>query len=124
MEHASGAQRLFGKSHATIRSPNVEVGRTNPSQSKLDVIGAGSEQSTMTPAYTWIFTASAVFHTAIFLVTLVVVWIGWLRQRRIGFLVLAAWGLVALFNVVAPSLLGLAFAWYQNLFPNVPQYLL
>ena len=79
----------------------------------------------MTPAYTWIFIASAIFHAVVFIVTLVVVWIGWLRQRRVGFLVLAVWGLVALFNVAGPALVfPFGSVWFQKLFPHVPQHLL
>ncbi len=78
----------------------------------------------MTPAYTWIFTASAVFHALVFIVTLVVVWIGWLRQRRIGFLVLVVWVLVGLFNIMGPALwMAVASGWLTKLFPTVPQHL-
>jgi len=74
----------------------------------------------------WIF-VYMVLHGLLIAVTLVIVWIGWLRQRRIGFLVLVAWALTALFSMACQCV------WFalnhslqnpfQTLFPNAPAIL-
>ena len=47
-----------------------------------------------------LFIFTRIVHTLLMLAILVVVWIGWLRQRHMGFLLLVGWALVALINVV------------------------
>jgi len=48
----------------------------------------------------WVFTLNGIAHALLMVATLVVVWIGWVRHRHVGFLWLAGWALVALINAV------------------------
>jgi hypothetical protein len=78
-----------------------------------------------TLSYTWIFTLSGIVHTVFTAAMLAVVWIGWRRQRQIGFLVLAAWALVALFNMIGPWLwFSFAQSLLAKIFPGVQTHLL
>src|SRR5687767_13211156 len=81
----------------------------------------------MSPTYTWIFMASSLLHASLLVVIFVVVSIGWLRQRRVGFLVLATWTIVALFNLFG----GWIWSSFANgsqgigkFFSSVPRHLL
>jgi hypothetical protein len=81
----------------------------------------------MSPAYTWIYTASSLLHSSLLVVMFVVVAIGWLRHRRVGFLVLTAWTVVALFNIFGSwiwSSLAKGTPWIQKIFSSVPPHLL
>jgi hypothetical protein len=75
----------------------------------------------------WIYTASSLLHAALLVVTFVVVAIGWLRHRRVGFLVLAAWTIVALFNIFGSwiwSSLANGSQAFGKIFSSVPRHLL
>jgi hypothetical protein len=52
----------------------------------------------------WISTVQAILTGLTTAGVLTIVWIGWLRTRRIGYLVLAAWSLTVLLGVVMQSL--------------------
>ena len=52
----------------------------------------------------WISAVQAILSGLTTAGVLTIVWIGWLRTRRIGYLILAAWSLTVLFGVVMQSL--------------------
>lgn len=54
----------------------------------------------------WIYGFHSFAHACLLTALLVVLWIGWLRQRAAGYLVLIAWALLALFSI-GGQLLGL-----------------
>ena len=54
--------------------------------------------------YSWLSLASTIFFGLGMAGALIIVWMGWLRTRRIAYLVLAAWALV--------SMAGAATSWF------------
>jgi hypothetical protein len=74
--------------------------------------------------YTWFSILSTVLHGSISVVTLTIVAIGWVRHRRPGFLVLAVWALVNLFNSFSGIIIGAMQPWLARMFPGVDRIIL
>lgn len=72
-----------------------------------------------TASFNIVFKVFGILNGLLLAMMLMVVWIGWLRQRRVGFLVLVAWALVALFGMLGEWLsFPYAHDLLRKLFPS------
>ena len=58
----------------------------------------------MTSSYQWISIAMMILHGFAMAAALVIVWIGWLRTRRLAYLVLAGWTVVSMLGIALQSI--------------------
>lgn len=78
----------------------------------------------MANQHTWFVVMNVVFNLSVSLVLLTIVTIGWLRHRRMGFLLLIGYGLTALSGSTLGWFSGVLQPFLRRLFPNADQFLL
>jgi hypothetical protein len=78
----------------------------------------------MNAAYTWYSVANLILHGSVGIVILVVVSIGWMRYRRLGYLVLIGWALVSMFSGTVMIFTGGLHSLMARLFPSADRTLL
>ena len=67
----------------------------------------------------WIFILNTVVHGILTGLTLAIVFVGWTRQRQVGYLVLMAWALSALFSLAGNAFLfPIVTTYLRNIFPR------
>ena len=77
----------------------------------------------MNSHHEWLLILNATVQGMVTIMTIAVVFIGWTRQRRVGFLVLMAWGMAVLFSIFGNALLfaeagAAAGQFLQHIFPK------
>ena len=72
----------------------------------------------------WYLVVNFILQTSIHLILVTVLAIGWMRHRRLGFLVLALWAVVSLLGGVGLGLLAYNHSWLRKVFPNQPVQML
>ena len=85
---------------------------------------AGSMNSATQHLYTLISNISTVIHLILALVGTAVAWIGWRRQRKLGWLFLVAWGGCSALSVLMHFLLVFAESWLRSNFSSLDPVLL
>lgn len=78
----------------------------------------------MRNTYAWLFGFNTILHGLLLVAVLVIVWMGWRRHRRMGYLVLSGWAFCALGSTVVSMLLPFLHPWLRGLFPKLDSTLL